>query len=470
MWELIHSNKQKSLLIFLGMGVCLLVLGYFIGSVFDSYYGGYYGIIFGAGIWSILSIVSYFFGDTVFLSLSNARELSPDMHPQLANIVEEMRIAANMATSPKVYLIPEKAPNAFAVGRTPEKSSIAVTAGLLSRLNRDELQGVIAHEMSHITNRDSLYMMFAGLMLGSIVLLSDVFLRTIHFSSLGRYRSRNSSFRGGGQATLILMIVAVVLAILAPVITRLLYFALSRRREYLADACAVRLTRYPEGLASALEKISLETEPLACANKVSAPMYIVNPFAQQHTSVFSLMSTHPPIDERVRILRSMNTGAGLGEYQQAFSAIRNSSAAIIPAAHRADSVSFKTPSVLPSAPFGEIPENIKELGDLVRAAETGAFYTCSCGLKIKVPADLAGSSLSCPRCGLSVAIPHAAATMQVSSEAAQKNPESFEYTRRSSGWESLYCTCGRLIQLSPLFEASSIQCPSCQRAITIKSD
>ena len=184
------------------------------------------------------------------LSVSNAKEVTPEVHQQLFNIVEEMKIASNLPKMPKIFIINDAAPNAFATGTKPENSAITVTAGLLAKLNRDELQGVIAHEMSHIANRDILVMTFAGIMLGCIVLISEVFLKGLWFSggSSARYRSKSSS--GGGQAQLVMMIAAIILAILAPIAAQLLYFAISRRREYLADANGARLTRYPEGLAS----------------------------------------------------------------------------------------------------------------------------------------------------------------------------------------------------------------------------
>ncbi len=211
-----------------------------------------------------------------------------------------MKISAGLPTMPKIYIINEVAPNAFATGIKPENSAVAVTAGLLARLNRDELQGVIAHEVSHIVNRDVMFMTFAGIMLGSIVLISEVFLRSLWFGG-GRYSSKSSKSSGQGQ--MIIMIVAIVFAILAPILAQLLYFAISRKREYLADASAVRYTRYPEGLASALEKISDNTIELKTANKVTAPMYIVNPLKPKGQKLSDLTSTHPPISERIRILK-----------------------------------------------------------------------------------------------------------------------------------------------------------------------
>jgi len=407
MWELIRANRRKSLVLFMCMGICLLVLGYFVGSALFPEHNGITGLFIGLGIWVILSLVSYFSGDSIILSVSKAQEVSHDVHPQLFNVVEEMKIAANLPVMPKVYIIPDPAPNAFATGTKPEKCAIAVTAGLLARLNRDELQGVVAHEMSHIGNRDVLFMTFAGILLGSIVLISQVFLRSMWYSggSSRRYRSRSSS-KGGGQAQLIIMIVAIVLAILAPIMARLLYFAISRKREYLADACAVRLTRYPEGLASALEKISATNLDLGSANKVTAPMYIVNPLKRKGERLSNLTSTHPPITERIRILRRVSQGVNYINYQEAFSTVKGKPIALLPASALRD-----TKVVPMRRAFREKQKTqrrkkeVRDIGDLIRAMNKYAFLACVCGLKIKVPPDFEKPQISCPRCGRELAVP-----------------------------------------------------------------
>ena len=321
MWELIQANKRRSIFLFIGMGIILILLGYFLGVTFLGEQGGSFGVFIAFIIWSILSLISYFAGSKVILSLSNAKEVTKDVHPQLFNIVEEMTIASNLPKMPKIYIVNEAAPNAFATGRDPEKSAVAVTAGLLSQLNRNELQGVIAHEIAHILNRDVLFMTFAGVMLGAIVIISEVFLRGywIGGGSLNRYKNKSS---GGGQEQIIFMVFAIVLAILAPILARFLYFAISRKREYLADASGVRLTRYPEGLASALEKLSQNRFSLKSANKATAGMYIVNPLKKTGMQISDLSSTHPPISERIKILRGMMHGADYADYQTSYMKIR----------------------------------------------------------------------------------------------------------------------------------------------------
>ena len=397
MWELIQTNRRKSLVLFISMGIALLLLGYFFGSAYYPDGGGFIGIFFAFVIWGILSLISYFSGSKILLAVSGAKEVTKEVHPQLFNIVEEMKISASLPAMPKVYIINEAAPNAFATGIKPENSAVAVTAGLLARLNRDELQGVVAHEVSHIVNRDVMFMTFSGIMLGSIVLISEVFLRSLWFGG-GRYSSKSSKSSGQGQ--MIIMIVAIVFAILAPILAQLLYFAISRKREYLADASAVRYTRYPEGLASALEKISDSSIDLKTANKVTAPMYIVNPLKPKGQKLTNLSSTHPPISERVRILRSMSGGANYVDYQNAFNKIKRSNVPIIPSSGLADQtqIGLKETLITPVA-LGVNKQTQRDTGDIMMKVNNYSFINCSCGLKIKIPPDFKKDELFCPRCG-----------------------------------------------------------------------
>jgi len=398
MWELIRANKRKSVFLFITMGLVLLLLGFVVGSAYYPDGGGAFGVVIALLIWGILSLVSYTSGSKILLAVSGAKEVTKDVHPQLFNIVEEMKIASNFPHMPKVYIINSAAPNAFATGVKPEKTAIAVTAGLLARLNRDELQGVVAHEMSHIVNRDVLFMTIAGMMLGSIVLISQVFLRSLWFGAGGRYSSKSSKSSGQGQ--LVFMIIAIAFAILGPIMAQLLYFAISRKREYLADASAVRFTRYPEGLASALEKISNSTQELKSANKVTAPMYIANPLKKKGRKLSDLSSTHPPISERVRILRSIGHGANFIDYQNAFNTVKGSKENIIPQTALTESSPIKLRGA------GAIPlvgltkkQTQRDMGDIMMKVNEYSFVNCSCGLKIKIPPEFKKNSLFCPRCG-----------------------------------------------------------------------
>ena len=252
--------------------------------------------------------------------MAGAREIQKQDHPQLFNIVEEMSIAAQLPKMPRVFIVDDPAPNAFAVGRNPDKAAVAVTIGLLKILNRDELQGVIAHEIGHIKNRDVALMTTAGIMLGAIVMLADIGTRAMWFGG-GSRRSRDNN-GGGGGAQAILMLVALVFIILSPILAQFIYFALSRRREYLADASGAMYTRWPEGLASALEKLGSHARPQADQSQVTAPMYIVRPLRQgERRSVTSAFSTHPPLEERIRVLRGMGGSADFAAYDRAFAQI-----------------------------------------------------------------------------------------------------------------------------------------------------
>jgi heat shock protein HtpX len=403
MWELIRANKRNSILLMTMMAVVLLLLGFVIGIAAVGPDGGIFGLMIATGVWLLLALVSFSSGDQILLSASGARQITHDVHPQLFNIVEEMKIAAGLPAMPKVYIVNDPAPNAFATGRNPQTASIAVTAGLLGRLNRDELQGVVAHEMSHILHRDILYITLAGIMLGSVVLLSQVFLRGTYYGSMGSRRRYSSDSRGGGQAQIVFVLIALAAAILAPIMVQLLYFALSRRREYLADAGAARLTRYPEGLASALEKIAGDSSPqLATANQITAPMYIANPFKRRgRTTLSDLTSTHPPISERIRILRSMSQGASYRDYAQAYTAVTHSRNIVPPAALTNEQVDIR-PAQAPPAREAKIHEQVHQIGDIMRRVNGFSFLTCACGLKLKVPPNFKAAAVRCPRCSRTI--------------------------------------------------------------------
>ena len=302
MWEAIEANKRRSagLIIFMALllGSVAAAIGLLMGGDPQS---AMFGAFIGLCIWGVLLLVNMMGGESVLLSSANAREVTHEEAPQLYNIVEEMRIAASLPAMPKVYIIDTPVPNAFAVGLKPERACVAVTTGLLERLNRDELQGVIAHELGHISNRDTLFMTLAGVTLGAIVLLADAGMRMLFWGSGNR---RRSDSKNGGGAMAILMIAALVLAILAPLVARLLYFACSRQREYLADASAAQFTRLPSGLASALQKISTQQEAKKIpVNRVVSPMYIINPLAAAGSA--SVFGTHPPTQERIKRLLAM---------------------------------------------------------------------------------------------------------------------------------------------------------------------
>lgn len=302
----ISVNKRNSLLLIAVFIAFVAVFGYVIGF---AWIGDPTGALFGLALAFVVGTVSglatYYGGARMVLATSQAREVTHDEAPVLYNVVGEMALAGGLPM-PKVYIIDDTATNAFATGRDPEHASVAVTSGLLEKLNRDELQGVMAHEMSHVGNLDIRYAMLVGVLVGTTVLISDFFLRSLWFG--GGRRMGGNRGGGGGQIQLIMMLVGILFAILAPIVARLLQLSISRQREYLADATAVKLTRNPKGLADALEKISSDKEVLEAANRATAHLYIVNPIKKFEKRAKGLFSTHPPIEERVQILRSLESG------------------------------------------------------------------------------------------------------------------------------------------------------------------
>jgi heat shock protein HtpX len=250
---------------------------------------------------SIYVFISFRFSDRVVLSMSEAREVTREENPDLYHLVENLCIGAGMPV-PRIYIIDDTAPNAFATGRDPKHAYIVVTKGLLQKLDKLELEGVLAHELSHIRNYDIRLMTLVVMLVGLVALLADFFLRWTWFGAGSRRGSRG---KGEGAGGAILLLVALVMAILAPIAAQLIRFAISRRRESLADASGALLTRYPEGLARALEKISQDKEPLEAANKATAHLYIINPLKDHSSWLNNLFSTHPPIEERIKALRSM---------------------------------------------------------------------------------------------------------------------------------------------------------------------
>jgi len=396
MWQQIRSNQTRSVFLVIGMGLLLALLGYFLGLYFFG--SGTGGLFIALIIWGIMSLVGYFQGDNILLTVSRARKIAPDDHPRLYNVVEEMKIASGLNKMPDIYIIDDPALNAFATGRDPKRATVAVTSGLLQKLNRDELQGVVGHEMAHVKNRDVLLMAMCAVLLGTIVVLAWYASRFLIFGGMGRTR-RSSSSGGGSAGQIIILAVAIILMILAPILAQLIYLAVSRRREYLADASSALYTRYPEGLASALEKIAASTDQLKSANKATAPMYIINPFRKQGMSADNLTSTHPPISERIRILRAM-AGASYEDYSTAYQQVLHIDKVFIPAAAVAAAGTVALRAAQPEAP--------EKLEEVQRARETtNALWnvhkyktiTCACGTKLRLPPTYKLPEVKCPHCG-----------------------------------------------------------------------
>ena len=460
MWKQIAENKRKSNLILLISFMLMLFVGSIIGILFTLSTVSYespdgsgelyliiWGIITGGGIaaiiWIIQLISAFASGNSTVLNIFNAYRLPENSHKILQNVVEEMSIAAGLPKPPQIYVIDSNMPNAFACGFKPEKSVVAVTTGLLTKLNRDELQGVIAHEISHIVNRDSSLLLYACVMFGTILLISDVGLR-VFLRGSGR---RSSSKGGGGAIILIVLIFAILSYIITPILIRILYSMLSKKREYLADACAAQLTRYPAGLASALYKISNSDETIENSNGYTNAMFIVNPketekrsknknknrsyytetydFSAQNISnaLSSGCETHPPTKERIKILLSM-TGAGLKDYNEALKSVLGRSTTVLSkeALKQSKELQIREPadnfaetSALPlmgiTASKQETKaENVsrnkniyrkqkREAEDIIWRANGYIFKECECGTKMKFPLSYKGQKINCPHCG-----------------------------------------------------------------------
>lgn len=290
-----ESNIRKTWLYLTGFLLLVIAIGWLISYLMQSIF-----ILWIAVILSILtSFFSYWYSDKIVLAMSRAREIKKQDNPELYRIVENLCITAGLPL-PKIYIIEEAQPNAFATGRDPKKGVVAVTRGLLEKLDRTELEGVIAHELAHIGNRDILLSTMVVILVGVIVIITDFFFRLAFRGGMG-------DRRGGGQARLIMILFALALAILAPLFANLIKLAISRKREFLADASGALLTRYPEGLARALEKISASPASLRTANDATAHLYIASPFrGRERTSwLHRLFMTHPPVEERIKALKGM---------------------------------------------------------------------------------------------------------------------------------------------------------------------
>ncbi len=289
------KNIRKTWLLFSLFLIVVIAIGWGFSRIYANPSILYFAVIFSV----LMNVIAYWYSDKIVLKMSRAVPIEKKTNLELYNIVENLCITAGLPL-PKIYLIREAQPNAFATGRNPEHAVVAVTEGLLEKLDRSELEGVLAHELSHIGNRDMLLSTVIVVLVGFISILSDMFMRSMFFG--GR---RNKE--GGGQAQAVLMLVGIVLAILAPIAAMMIQLAISRKREFLADASGVLLTRYPEGLASALEKISSDPTPMRVANNTTAHLWLDDPFkGKKKTSWFhKLFMTHPPVQERIAALRDL---------------------------------------------------------------------------------------------------------------------------------------------------------------------
>ncbi len=481
MWDAIEANQRRSVILISLMGVILVGLGALFGHVLSPEYGLIFGPLVAVSLWGGLCVLAFYQGDQLLLLSAGAHAIEKADCPRLWNTVEEMTIAAGLPRMPKVYIVDQNAPNAFATGRSPENSVVAVTTGLLKILDRDELQGVVAHEIGHIKNQDVRFMTHASVLLGSIVLLSDAFLKYTLFSG-----SRRRLSRGNGKSQMAMVVVAVIAAILAPIFARLLFFACSRKREFLADASAARFTRYPDGLASALEKIAAGAGRAKDISKAVAPLYIVNPLECRATGSRAL-STHPPTDQRIKILRSMGGRAGYVDYESAFRSVSGSGTRCLGlrALSGEKSMKARAASKPQKEQREELIERMSEVVNIVDRLADFLLIACACGMKMKLPPEYDKDAVTCPRCGCGHAVPtaEAAKSDEASDDGSPKDADGcanektssasgpgdvpFQYRRQGQAWESFRCPCSRTMQVSPSLSARFLKCRSCGQRIEI---
>lgn len=399
MWQFIELNKRKTIILLIVLTLFLVgfstLLGLYITGTTD---GVEIGLII--GIICTIGIIFYakFNASKFFLDQVNAVPVKKGEMPVLENITEEMSIASALGFVPKIFLVNSPYPNAFSVGINRENAGIAVTTSLLSLLNRDELTGVIAHEIAHIKNQDTLYLMYAGVIFGVIVAISDTLLRSFRYSSTRRSSNRNE---GGGEAVILLIII--LFAILSPICVRLLYFSLSRKREFLADASACQYTRFPTGLASALYKISNFTitgkkREDEGSNQLIQCMYIHNRLQTAENFFSNLFATHPPVEKRIEVLKKMGA-ADIKEYTRAYSTVTGDKKLITN--KNLMKMNIETLAIASAIADDAEEKKINKQRQAKNAYYNAQNYTiinCECGTILKIPPEIKRKSVQCPHC------------------------------------------------------------------------
>lgn len=416
MWEFIRVNSRKSLLMFIILGVLLLLLGYIFGRVYFNPSNADFGLYTAAAVWLLLSLLSRYTGSSILLSLSGAKKINPNYFIQLYNVTEEMTIAAGLSKMPDLYIVDDDSPNAFATSTPSGNSSIVVTSSLLAMLSRDELQGVIAHEISHIANHDSQFMTFTSITLGCISFAADVFLMSFGVNRIGVSSSDILGYNSTFYYTVKFLVIAALLylvsymlgaiilagiaALFIPWAGKALYYSVSRKREFLADASAVRLTRYPEGLASALEKLAGDTATLHSANSLSESMYIVSPRSTASLSFFDIGSTHPSVWERIHILRSIARGSAKNYHDAYRATTGRSHKSFTASALLNETILQRAPSIDSIGEMNAVPGH-REVHDSILRMKNYSFLQCGCGMKIKIPEGFGMNRprVTCPKCG-----------------------------------------------------------------------
>ena len=435
MWTQIQNNRRNCFLIVLAIFIVMVALGGFIGILysyifhentdiplsvfmniqnFDSYSESMFiGIIFSLLLWGILLFIALIDGKRIILAMNWTYKLPTNANRILRNIVEEMSIAAGLPKVPEIYVIDAAMPNSFSTGMSPKDSAIVVTTGLLTNLDRDELQGVIAHEIAHIANRDTSFMLIAGAMLGTITIITHFGLKMIFGYSMSRRNPLNHNYK----LKFLIIALTLLLMVFSPIMARILYLFISQKKEYLADACAVQYTRYPHALATALVKISTSIFVLRDADKLTSSMYIVHPLdlEVERKEAFSMFKnvfrTHPPTEKRIEVLEKM-TCADFNAYNRAFSQTAPRKRTIINKKdlYNVQRLEIKKPEhnyetdvngrhIYLSTAIADLAARKREAEDIVWKANNYIFKECECGTKLKFPQSYKGQEISCPHCG-----------------------------------------------------------------------
>jgi len=486
MWALVRLNRAHAAAL-AALSLSLFVAAGFIGGgcaawVFDAWraattgsrmgsgfhpMAGLLGVEAAAAIWIFLTVITYLQGDRILLASAGARPLRKEDHPQLYNVVEEMSLAAALPRMPRPYVIDDPAMNALAAGFGPDNAAIAVTSGALARLNRDQLQGIIAHETAHIANGDVLFLTLASLMTGAA--------RGPGWAATAPALRRNAGRFGGEAPRLtpahrILQACSGFLALLAPVYAVLLLFGTARRRDFLAAACAAVYTRYPEGLASGLYVMAGDVHTLLQRNRRIATLCTLNPYRKEHGihTPLLLASTHAPVQQRIAILRGIHGAVSFERYERAWQQAAGTAARLFPrnAAVKISVYPIREAHTQTAAAAQTVRRQLRNAGDLVRGVNGYTFLTCACGMRIKLPPWHARGHVACPRCGQDVRLPSARPLPQA--QAANGVKESAEIARPAEAWLTFRCVCGGENQLSPFFDAPRMTCTRCGRMIRIR--
>lgn len=489
MWELIRINKLKSVLLFIGLGLCLILFFSSIGFYIGNSKGAVISVFIAFILWFIFTIISMIGRNSLKLQLEDTKLVNKRNFTQVFNVVDEISIAANLPASPNVIIIPERSPNAYTVGTSIRQSVIILTAGLIVQMNRDELQGVVAHEIAHIINQDVQFMSNVRAIYKVATFIPNLMVRP--FKNIGKYPQRScsggyyggggsgiSGGSGGGGAGCFFFLFIFVIFLITGIVAKILYMSISKTREYLADACAARLTRYPEGLASALEKISESYDRLYSADKITAPMFIVNPLENSDRSFSGSSNTHPPTYQRIKILRQMSHGASYIDYQNAYSQVTGKSKRLIPSSGimNEHNVKIREGTSGKGQAFQSNKKLIRNINDFIMAINNYTFINCSCGLKLKLPQNFTLSNIVCPRCGLLYDITsYNEKEKRIDPENEEQNvevttdkePFIYKRTMQKDDWETFTCPCGKPKQIAPNFNKPYFYCNKCGRKIIV---